>query len=49
MILGLLCRKLWGVSNGVKITKITQQTMKITQYYKLSQVLMLSSVSQVRF
>jgi len=49
MILGLFCRELWGVSNDVKIIKITQQTMKITQYYKLSQASMLSSISQVRF
>jgi len=49
MILGLFCRELWGVSNDVKITKITQQTMKITQYYKLSQASMLSLTSQVRF
>jgi len=49
MILDSFCRELWGVSNDVKITKITQQTMKITQYYKLSQASMLSLMSQVRF
>jgi len=49
MILDLFCRKLWEISNDVKITKITQQTMKITQYYKLSQTSMLSLTSQIRF
>ena len=49
MILGSFCRELWGVSNDVKITKITQQTMKITQYYELSQASMLSLTDQVRF
>ncbi len=36
MILDSFCKELWEVSNDVKITKITQQTMKIMQYYKLS-------------
>ncbi len=36
MILDSFCKELKGVSNDVKIIKITQQTMKITQYYKLS-------------
>ncbi len=49
MIWGSFCRQLWEVSNGVKIIKITQQTMKITQYYKLSQASMLSSTDSVRF
>ncbi len=49
MILGSFCKELWRVSNDVKIIKITQQTMKITQYYKLSQASMLSLTSQVKF
>ena len=36
IILDSFCKELWEVSNDVKIIKITQQTMKITQYYKLS-------------
>ena len=30
VILGSFCRELWGLSNDVKITKITWETMKIT-------------------
>ncbi len=49
MILDLFCKELWEVSNDVKITKITQQTMKITQYYELSWASMLSLTDQVKF
>ena len=49
MILGSFCRELWGVSNDVKITKITQQTMKITQYYELGRASMLGPTGRVRF
>jgi len=49
IILDSFCRELWGVSNDVKIIKITQQTIRITQYYKLSQASMLSSTGWVRF
>ncbi len=49
MILDSVCRELWEVSNDVKIIKITQQTIKIIQYYKLSQTSMLSLTDQIRF
>ncbi len=49
MILDSFCRELWGVSNDVKITKITQQTMKITQYYKSGRASMLGPTGRVGF
>ncbi len=49
MILGSFCRELWEVSNDVKITKITQQTIKITQYYESDQASMLSLTDQIKF
>ena len=49
MILNSFCKELWEVSNDVKIIKITQQTIKITQYYKSDQVSMLSLIDQIRF
>jgi len=45
MILDSFCKELWEISNDVKFIKITQQTIKITQYYKLSQTSMLSLIS----